>query len=571
MQYIALACDYDGTLATDGRVGPQVLASLARLRESGRRLIMVTGRELPDLKRVFPELELFDLVVAENGALLYRPASRQSVPLAEPPPPRFAEMLRERAVEPLSVGEVIVATWEPNETAVLETIRDLGLELQIIFNKGAVMVLPAGVNKGSGLQAALAELGLSAHNVVGVGDAENDHAFLHLCGCGVAVANALPALKETADLVMQGERGAGVAELIDLMVETDLAEFDRRIERHRLCLGTGAAGPVEIAPLRANLLIAGTSGAGKSTLTTALLERMAERAYQFCIADPEGDYDALEGAIGAGEPDRAVTVPEVMELLRKPDVNVVANMLGISLADRPGFFLELLPELLSLRASAARPHWIVIDEAHHMLPAARDPGSLALPDRLEGALMVTVHPEAVSPAALRQVNLLLVIGQQPQQTVETFCRAVGRDVPAVDPAPLERGEVLAWDLRAGRPPERVRVEPPRGEHRRHTRKYAEGKLGEDLSFYFRGPERKLNLRVQNLSLFVQIADGVDDETWAHHLGAGDYSRWFREVIKDPELAGEAEAVERQEGLSPADSRARIREAVEKRYTAPATG
>jgi hydroxymethylpyrimidine pyrophosphatase-like HAD family hydrolase len=571
MQYIALACDYDGTLATDGRVGPAVLAALARLRESGRRLIMVTGREMPDLKRVFPELELFDLVVAENGALLHRPASRDSLPLAAPPPPRFVEMLRERAVEPLSVGEVIVATWEPNETAVLETIRDLGLELQIIFNKGAVMVLPPGVNKGSGLKAALAELGLSAHNAVGVGDAENDHAFLGLCGCGVAVGNALPAVKETADLVTRGERGAGVVELIEQLVETDLAALDSRVERHRLRLGEGLAGPVEIAALRANLLVAGTSGAGKSTLTTALLERLMERDYQVCVADPEGDYGELEGAIAAGEPSRAVTVPEVVELLQKPEVSVVANMLGIPLADRPGFFADLLPELLALRARAARPHWIVIDEAHHMVPASRDPGSLALPDRLDGVLMVTVHPDQVSPAALRQVTHLLVIGQQPRQTVETFCRAVGRDARAVDPTPLAPGEVLAWDLRAGAPPERVRFAPPKGEHRRHTRKYAEGKLGEEASFYFRGPERRLKLRVQNLSLFVQIADGVDDETWAHHLRAGDYSRWFRDVIKDPELAEEAAAVERQEGLSPADSRARIREAIEKRYTAPATG
>ena len=48
----------------------------------------------------------------------------------------------------------------------------------MIFNKGAVMILPSGVNKATGLAAALEELGLSPHNVVGVGDAENDHAFL---------------------------------------------------------------------------------------------------------------------------------------------------------------------------------------------------------------------------------------------------------------------------------------------------------------------------------------------------------------------------------------------------------
>src|SRR5262249_9195788 len=156
-------------------------------------------------------------VVAENGALLYTPASREEKRLAEPPPPEFVARLRELGVGPISVGRVIVATWTPYEAAVLRTIRDLGLELQGVFNKGAVMVLPAGVNKASGLKAALRAMGMSPHEVVGVGDAENDHAFLSICESGVAVSNALPALKERADLVTRGDHGAGVAELIDEM------------------------------------------------------------------------------------------------------------------------------------------------------------------------------------------------------------------------------------------------------------------------------------------------------------------------------------------------------------------
>ena len=113
MRYLALACDYDGTLASGGRVDGSVLQALERVRASGRRLILVTGRELPDLQRVFPRLDLFDLVVAENGALLYDPASREETPLAEPPPPQFAEELARRGVNPLSRGRVIVATWSP--------------------------------------------------------------------------------------------------------------------------------------------------------------------------------------------------------------------------------------------------------------------------------------------------------------------------------------------------------------------------------------------------------------------------------------------------------------------------
>src|SRR5579871_6557158 len=165
MHIVCLATDYDGTIAHDGIVDEATFSALDEFRRSGRKLILVTGRELPDLSACLPRLDLFDRVVAENGALLYNPATKQERPLAPEPPEAFVAALRAENVRPLSVGRSIVATWEPNETTVLNTIRDLGLELQIVFNKGAVMVLPAGVNKASGLAAALEDLGLSAHNV----------------------------------------------------------------------------------------------------------------------------------------------------------------------------------------------------------------------------------------------------------------------------------------------------------------------------------------------------------------------------------------------------------------------
>lgn len=224
MRYLALATDYDGTLAAHGKVNESTLQALRQVRLSGRKLLMVTGRHLPDLKSVFQHLDLFDVVVAENGALLYWPATHDEQLLCDPSDPRFIKLLEQRGV-PITVGRGIVATWEPHEQAVLECIRDLGLELHVIFNKGSVMVLPSGVNKATGLLTALKDLGLSAHNVVGVGDAENDHAFLTECECAVAVANALSTLKERADMVTQGKQGQGVEELIGQLLENDLARY----------------------------------------------------------------------------------------------------------------------------------------------------------------------------------------------------------------------------------------------------------------------------------------------------------------------------------------------------------
>ena len=277
MYFLALATDYDGTLAQDGVVDPDTLTALRRFKDSGRRLILVTGRELPDLQRAFPELGCCDLIVAENGALLYEPGTGRETVLAPAPPEAFVARLRERGVHPLSVGRSIVASWEPMQDRVLETIRELGLELQIVFNKGAVMVLPSGVNKASGLAAALTACGLSPHNVVAIGDAENDHAFLAMCGCSVAVANALDSVKAEADLVTGGARGEGVRELIERLLENDLADVVRVSPRHRIPI-SAADQDAEffLRPNGGGLLVAGVSGGGKSTLVTGLLERLIE-------------------------------------------------------------------------------------------------------------------------------------------------------------------------------------------------------------------------------------------------------------------------------------------------------
>jgi HAD superfamily hydrolase (TIGR01484 family) len=222
VRYLALATDYDGTLATDGAVDRETVAALRRLAATGRKLILVTGRQLNDLLHVFPEATLFDAVVAENGAVLYRPGNRETRVLAPPHSSHFVEALRRRRVAPLWLGQVVVATVQPNETAVIDVIRELGLDLQVILNKGSVMVLPASVDKASGLRVALDELALSPQSVVGIGDAENDQAFLAMCGCGVAVANALDALKARARHVTRGEAGAGVREIIDSLISDDL-------------------------------------------------------------------------------------------------------------------------------------------------------------------------------------------------------------------------------------------------------------------------------------------------------------------------------------------------------------
>lgn len=572
MRYLALAADYDGTLATAGSVGPDTVGALERLVASGRKLILVTGRVLPELLEIFPHISLCERVVAENGAVLYRPATKEITLLAPAPLPAFLDEVQRRGVQHLSIGHSIVATRVPYETVILDVIRDLGLELRIIFNKGAVMVLSPGVNKASGLMAALKQLELSPHNIAAIGDGENDHAMLTFSEYAVAVANAVPMLKETADRTTVGDHGPGVIELIHDLVENDLEIAEQSVSRHRILLGRRDNGDeMTLPPARQNLLLAGTSGSGKSTLATGLLERLGERGYQLCVIDPEGDYESFPQAIVLGTAQDGPSLTEILTALANPNNHVVVNLVGLPLQDRPAFFLGLLPKLQELRAKAGRPHWMLVDETHHLLPAEGNPAALVLAKELAGMIYVTVHPDQIEPSILETVDILFALGKSPEQTIRSYCAAIRQPAPALGVSDLEPGRAIMWDRTSQEPPFVLEIAPSTAERRRHRRKYAEGELPPDRSFYFKGPTGQLNLRTQNLLLFMQVGDGVDEATWMHHLRAHDYSTWIRDAIKDETLAETVHGVEGQLDLPVKESRRLIRAAIEERYTLPAGG
>jgi hypothetical protein len=572
VRYFCLVCDYDGTIARDGKVLPSTVDALKRVRESGRKLILATGRELGDLLAIFPELNLFDRVVAENGGLLYRTAEREKSLLTKSPSAEFITKLQEYGVNPLSVGETIVSTWHPNETAALQAISRLGLDLQITFNKDAVMILPSGINKGTGVRAALAELGLSRHNVVGVGDAENDHGFLEICECAVAVENALPSLKERADMVTERPRGEGVEEVIEKLLANDLVELEGHLARHQLLLGKDTGDePYTIKPYGTRLTVAGPSGSGKSTFISLLIEQLVNKEYQVCVIDPEGDYEELEGFVTLGRSGHKPGVSEVLDVLDIDPRSVTVNLLGVALPDRPTFFQKLLASIQELRSRTGRPHWVIIDEAHQMLPASLESASLVIPLELSSTVLVTVHPDHVAQPILKAVNGLVLVGADPREAVKEFNAgaAISLDVSLPELASLEHGEVVVWRFKENQPPIRVKLERTKIERRRHRQKYAAGELGEDKSFYFRGEAQKLNLRAQNMNIFVQMAEGIDDETWDFHLRSHDYSRWLRESVKDQAVADKVNAIEDDETLPSKESRERVLNVLREHYTAPA--
>jgi hydroxymethylpyrimidine pyrophosphatase-like HAD family hydrolase len=567
MHYFALACDFDQTLANQGVVAPSTISALERLRASGRKLVLVTGRQLDDLQRILPQLALFERVVAENGAVLFRPSTGATKLLAEPPPHVFIDALRRRGVSPFSVGSVIVDSRQPQDAKILKVIRELGLELQVIYNKGAVMVLPSGVNKGTGLLAALSEMCISHHNAIAIGDAENDHALLSACECGVAVSNAIQTLQQRADLTTRTPDGRGVEEVIERLLRDDLRGVQNRLLRQPILLGTAADGrKVSIDSYDTGFVIAGPSSSGKSTVMIGLLERLTQRDFQVCLIDPEGDYSHLDEIVTLGSSERPPNITEIVQILHNPKSSLIVNLLGLPLTDRPLFLATLLPKLQELRAKFGRPHWIILDEAHHLLPRERCQAVSVIPQQLTGLILITVHVEAVLEAALKSVTGIIAVGPSPEQTIRQFSNAVGVPPPIYSPLPGRPGEVFVWLPNAAQGPLAVRVQPAASELRRHRRKYAEGNLGPDRSFFFKGPAGKLNLRAHNLNMFIQIAEGLDDQTWLYHLRSGDYSQWIRDSIKDEALANEVREIEKDgKGLAP-KTRSAVIEAINRRYT-----
>lgn len=562
MRYHLFASDYDGTLARDGKVKEGTVDKLKQLKATGRKLVLVTGREMRFLVEDFPDYKIFDHVVAENGGVLYNIQTGEEFLLAEPPDPLLVNTLIKRGVQPISVGKVIIATWEPLEHTMLQVIKELGMEKQVIFNKAAVMILPAGVNKASGLQALLDKLHLSWHNTVTIGDAENDGTLIETAECGVAVSNALPSLKKIADLIMVADHEEGVKELIEKLMSDDLASIGSTLKRRFVELGNYRDGsPFAINPYQNGMLVSGVSGAGKTTFTLAIIEGFLKKGYQFCLVDPEGDYLELEGVLVIGNENSLPHVEELISILEDPKQSLVICIISIPLDERPSFFTKFLMAYSKLVYETGHPHWLILDEAHHLLPSDQGPASYPLPADFQNFILISNTPERLSKQALIKVGLLIIVGDNMQYPILRFCNTINIGIPVIPEK--QEGEIIVWDRMNNQSPTPVKNNMPQKFLQRHKRKYAKGDMTYN-SFVFTGKDNALNLIAGNLIMFAHIGKGIDDNTWLFHLHRKDFTNWFKDKVHDEELSDIARDME--EDTNPERSKKRILGYIEENYT-----
>ncbi|MFP2904707.1 HAD hydrolase family protein [Pyxidicoccus sp. 3LFB2] len=564
MRYLALAMNLDGTLATGGLADRAALDALARLRTTGRRAILVTSRRLVELTALFSSLDAFDCIVAENGALLHWPSRRESTSLCRPVPEAFVRAVFERGVTPLVRGQSVVYAPRDRASALVEVVGELGLELQIIFAGAQVLAVPPGINKGEGLREALLSLGLSAHEVVGLGCGANDHSLLDVSECAVAVANAVPALKERAVFTTQAAAGVGVAEIVEELVQRDLQVAGAWTQKDALTLGYDQTGErAGIAPYGQNLLVLGPRDGEGSRYVRGFLERLLQRRYQPCVIDCLGDFELRDDMVRLGSRIQAPRVAQVMAALTSPSVKPVVNLAALAPEAQPGFFQELLRAIEGMRLRTGRPHWLIVDGAQRLWPAGAEPSHRDAPTLGEMLLRVD-DAEAVARPILQQMDVVVGVGPAPGRAIEQLAHALGEPEPHLPMCGGSEHSVLAWFVAEGSWPLRLRPPRRRAERLRRVPEHVEGDLG-SRSFIFRGTLGRPDVRAPNLDAFCRQAAQVDEDTWLFHLWHGDFSRWLRDTLHEDALARTIAAIECRYELPAADSRRDVCGAIAHHY------
>ena len=552
MKPSVLALDYDGTIATDRGIERDVRDAIAAARTSGITVLLVTGRILSELRRVAGDLHFVDGVVAENGAVVHFPDSEHTSVLA----PRVAERLA-RGLEadgiPFQAGECLIDANAADGHRLLAVIRQLELPYVLVFNRGRVMVLPQGVSKATGLQAALEMLRLSPRNAVAIGDAENDHELLRLAELGAAVGWGSRVLQSAADAVVPGDHPRDVAHYIRSILASDRMPLPARARRH-LRLGHLEDGrEFSLAVKGRNVLVAGDAKSGKSWIAGLLCEQLILHGYCVCVLDPEGDYRSLEALPGVtvlGGEDPPPTPRELLRALRYPDRSVVIDLSRLPQDEKIAYIRSALPAINQMRRRTGLPHRILLDEAHYFLNGADGERLLDL-DR-NGYTVVTFCASRLPPQLLAATEVMLVTCESNDDEIAalyTSCQACQTRMDAAawrrllchvavgQAVALPITEEAAGDLRLFNIGRRLTS------HVRHREKYVDVPVTEQKAFVFSRPGHVA--RARTLREFVTTLEPLSSTAVHGYLQRGDFSRWIADVFGDRALAADIHERERR--------------------------
>jgi hydroxymethylpyrimidine pyrophosphatase-like HAD family hydrolase/CheY-like chemotaxis protein len=564
-----LACDLDGTLAKNGVVAPETWDLLHQVKTSGLSLILATGRVIESFIDSGPFAEFFEVIVAEDGAVVFSPRMNTiKLPFG-----RLSSVVVQRLEEmkiPLERGMSIVATRVPYDEVIHRVLQEINVGVTIEYNNGAVMLLPPGATKGTGLSYALQDLGYSPRNLVGCGDAENDSSLLEMAELAVAVPNAIPKIKALADVVLPQDpedTGTGINMLLKQLL-TRRGPMHRQRPERRLVLGyTKESMPVYLDPLTlvdSRLGIFGASNSGKSWLAGLLTEELFKLGYQVCIIDPEGDYRAMASMthslhLGISQ-SPLPSIPDLMNLLEWHAVSLVLDLSTRTPEERFGYVLEFARALRGLRARRGRPHWFLIDEAQSFCPQnGGEIADLLLESMQEGlgVGLVSYRPSQLSPLLLGKLDhcLLTRLGiPEELQALAPYLAQFEEGSEVLSQIPnLPVGQTFLCST-VFRPltsrlqsPVRFQTGPRSIPHIRHLQKYLRAPLPENKRFYFCTSDgHSLGYSAANLWDFRHILSSVPYDSLMYHQQRGDFESWLLDVLGDGELARQVHKLDHRE-------------------------
>lgn len=534
-----LAFDSNGTLAENGTVPPKLQAALEHLRKAGYVLFLVTGKryqsiELGSLRNAFAG------IVWENGAVLHHIVTDELYLPFGHVDPRLVEAL-ETAGVPLQRGRATVSTHEHHGETVWHVLNQWGGDAVVTYDKGTLHLLPPGAAKGAGLERLLGLCAFSPRNLVSFGDGESDLSLLQLGEAGIAVADAVPSLKEVADLVTSHPGPAGVLEALQTYWLSGRArDLPSRRERP-IPLGEDGTGAPVCVPAAAlaggNLGVFGGSTSGKSWVAGLLAEGMHHAGYQLLLIDPEGDFRgmrALPGMVALEGGQRRIPSPAlVVALLETATVSVVLDLSSYPVARRTDYVADLLHTLHSLKGRKFRPHWVVLEEAQHFLPPHCNAVSTALSPMLPygGWAFVSYRPDRLARQVLAALDHCILTRLSQPEAVETARRICKCDVEA-SLADTPQGH--AW--LCGQQAVRLRPNARRVPHIRHFYKYLDAPLPAHKRFRFRDERGFLDLEAASLFEFLQCLQTLPVESLTYHQARGDFASWVDGTLGDRVLA-----------------------------------
>ncbi len=535
-----MAFDFDGTLAVNGDVPPELEAALEQCRDSGHILFLVTGRRYETVQLGYLG-SLFAGIVWENGAVLSHTASGETYLPFGQLDARLLKAIEEAGI-PFERGLAIAATWTPHDRALWHILSSHGGSTSIEYNKGAVMVLPPGATKGSGLERLLALCGLSPRNLAAFGDAENDLSMLTLAEVSVAVGDAVPAVIETADVLAAAPGPQGVLEILN---EYPLGGkfLDIPLKRERpVLLGQTEAGAVVNIPASRlagrNLGVFGNSATGKSWMVGLIAEGLHHEDYQVLLIDPEGDFRGLRvlPRFVSVSGDRATLPPPsaVVSLLDEGGVSLVLDLSQYPISMRSRYIVDLIRTLRPVRDCKFRPHWIVLDEAQEFLFEGSEVTTLLQP-LLEtgGWAFVSYRPDRLSPSVLTSLQHLLLTKLTDSQIgdcLKKHCAICSLQGARLDQIPMGSALLCGGEL--------VRMRPAirRVPHVRHLYKYLDTPLPHGKRFAFRTDKGYLGIEAASLFELSSLIQTLPLESLEYHDRREDFVKWADWTLGDGGLA-----------------------------------